>query len=157
MSEGLNTERSVALETRLSEFADLCCETPLNGAMGDVAYNLLRQAAAQIASDRQRLASCPAKTSMHGCPNGPRGSSLPERDAAIARAEKAEREHDEELRADNERLLPALVGAYHNAEQQLLSSEDLVWGHKAGVRDVAVRLRVYDEFCAALNKEGEHS
>lgn len=65
----MNTGRSVALETRLLEFADLCCEAPLEGAMGDVAYDLIRQAAAQIASDRKRIASCPARGSMHGCPN----------------------------------------------------------------------------------------
>ena len=64
----MSTERSVALEKRLLEFADLCCETPLEGAAGDVAYDLIRQAAAQIASDRLRLQSCPAKHSMHGCP-----------------------------------------------------------------------------------------
>jgi hypothetical protein len=65
----MSEERSAALETRLLEFADLCCETPLAGGMGDVAYDLIRQAVAQIASDRQRIASCPARTSMHGCPN----------------------------------------------------------------------------------------
>jgi hypothetical protein len=35
--------------------ADLACATPLQGDLGDVAYDLLRQAAAQIASDAKRL------------------------------------------------------------------------------------------------------
>jgi hypothetical protein len=49
--------RRAALIERLSTTADLCCATPLAGDLGDVAYDLLRQAAAQIASDRQRIAS----------------------------------------------------------------------------------------------------
>jgi hypothetical protein len=48
-------------------------------------------------------------------------------------------------------LISALVAAYHNASRQLLNSEDLEAGHRAGVRDVAVRLGVYDRFCAALD------
>ena len=49
--------RRSALIERLSTTADLCCATPLAGDLGDVAYDLLRQAAAQIASDRQRIAA----------------------------------------------------------------------------------------------------
>lgn len=45
-----------ALIVRLGAFADLLCQEPLPGASGDVAYDLLRQAAAQIASDRQHIA-----------------------------------------------------------------------------------------------------
>lgn len=48
--------RRVALIERLGTIADLCSQTPLSGDLGDVAYDLLRQAAAQISSDRLRLA-----------------------------------------------------------------------------------------------------
>ncbi|MXO67806.1 hypothetical protein GRI72_03030 [Altererythrobacter marinus] len=61
--------RTVALETRLLEFVDLCWENPLGGdEERDVAYGLIRQAAAEIASLRQRIEQCPARHSMHGCP-----------------------------------------------------------------------------------------
>ena len=49
-------ERRGALVERLGTFADLLCQAPLPGDAGDVAYELIRQAAAQIASDRQQLA-----------------------------------------------------------------------------------------------------
>jgi len=65
----MSIERRRALEARLLGFADLCCENPIPGEMGDVAYELIRQAAAQIASDRKRIEECPARYSMHGCPN----------------------------------------------------------------------------------------
>ncbi len=52
--------------------------------------------------------------------------------------------------AGDEKIIQSLVAAYHNASKQLLTSEDLESGHRAGVRDVAVRLGVYDRFCAAL-------
>lgn len=48
--------RRGALVERLGTVADLLCENPLPGDIGDAAYGLLRQAAAQIASDRKRLA-----------------------------------------------------------------------------------------------------
>lgn len=51
----------------------------------------------------------------------------------------------------DETIIPALIAAYRNADRQLLSSDDISWGHRAGVRDVAVRLGVYDLFCATLN------
>ena len=50
-------KRREALIERISMIADLCCENPLEGECGDVAYDLLRQAAAQIGSDRQALAA----------------------------------------------------------------------------------------------------
>jgi len=52
--------------------------------------------------------------------------------------------------AGDDKIIQSLVAAYHNASKQLLASEDLESGHRAGVRDVAVRLGVYDRFCAAL-------
>lgn len=48
--------RRLALIERLGTFADLLCKEPLPGTTGDVAYELLRQAAAQISSDRLHLA-----------------------------------------------------------------------------------------------------
>lgn len=50
-------KRREALAERLSIVADLACQTPFTDDLGDVAYDLLRQAAAQIASDRHRLAA----------------------------------------------------------------------------------------------------
>lgn len=43
--------RRKALIERIGYFADSLCTDPLPGEVGDVAYDLLRQAAAQIASD----------------------------------------------------------------------------------------------------------
>lgn len=57
VSDADQDRRRVALVERLSVIADLCCENPLGGPQGDVAYELLRQAAAQIASDRQALST----------------------------------------------------------------------------------------------------
>lgn len=54
--------RRAALVERLSTVADLTCASPLPGDLGDVVYDLLRQAAAQIASDRQHIATLTAKT-----------------------------------------------------------------------------------------------
>lgn len=54
--------RRAALVERLSTVADLACQTPLAGDLGDVAYDLLRQAAAQIASDRKHIASLSASS-----------------------------------------------------------------------------------------------
>lgn len=48
-------KRRLALIERLGTVADLACQTPLPGELGDVAYDLLRQAAAQISSDRLRF------------------------------------------------------------------------------------------------------
>lgn len=48
--------RRVALIERIGTIADQACSTPLDGELGDVAYDLLRQAAAQISSDRQHIA-----------------------------------------------------------------------------------------------------
>lgn len=53
--------RRLALIERLGTVADLACQTPLTGELGDVAYDLLRQAAAQIASDRQQFAAASPK------------------------------------------------------------------------------------------------
>lgn len=47
--------RRTALVERLGTVADLACAAPFPGKLGDVAYDLLRQAAAQIASDRLRI------------------------------------------------------------------------------------------------------
>jgi hypothetical protein len=48
--------RRVALIERIGTIADQACSAPLAGELGDVAYDLLRQAAAQISSDRQHIA-----------------------------------------------------------------------------------------------------
>lgn len=48
-------KRRAALVERLGTVADLACKTPLVGELGDIAYDLLRQAAAQIASDKQQM------------------------------------------------------------------------------------------------------
>jgi hypothetical protein len=59
--------RRTALIERLGTIADLACTTPLPGELGDVAYDLLRQAAAQIASDRlhiRRLLAAAPSTSV---------------------------------------------------------------------------------------------
>ncbi|WP_010184757.1 hypothetical protein [Sphingomonas sp. PAMC 26605] len=48
--------RRAALIERLGTVADLACANPLPTDLGDVVYDLLRQSAAQIASDRKRLA-----------------------------------------------------------------------------------------------------
>lgn len=52
-------KRRGALIERLGTVADLACATPFPGDLGDVAYDLLREAAAQIASDRQHIAAAP--------------------------------------------------------------------------------------------------
>jgi hypothetical protein len=51
------------------------------------------------------------------------------------------------------KTVAALVAAYRNASKQMITSEDLEAGHRAGVRDVAVRLGLYSEFCEALKKD----
>jgi hypothetical protein len=58
LSDDLVTQnkRRAALIERLGVIADLLCGSPLEGEMGDIAYDLLRQAAAQISSDKLRLA-----------------------------------------------------------------------------------------------------
>lgn len=48
-------KRRDALIERIGYIADLACSKPLQGELGDIAYDLLRQAAAQIASDKIRL------------------------------------------------------------------------------------------------------
>ncbi|WP_240338948.1 hypothetical protein [Novosphingobium sp. BW1] len=48
-------KRREALIERIGAIADLACSKPLEGELGDIAYELLRQAAAQISSDRLRL------------------------------------------------------------------------------------------------------
>ncbi|WP_156448096.1 hypothetical protein [Sphingobium sp. CCH11-B1] len=50
-------QRRAALIERLGTFADLTSADPLEGEKGDVAYELIRQAAAQMSSDHLRLAS----------------------------------------------------------------------------------------------------
>ena len=47
--------RRTALIERLGTFADMCSVSPLPGDAGDVAYDLIRQAAAQISSDRCKM------------------------------------------------------------------------------------------------------
>lgn len=56
-------KRRSALIERIGTIADLACEKPLQGELGDVAYDLLRQAAAQISSDRKALAALSHATS----------------------------------------------------------------------------------------------
>lgn len=48
-------KRRRALIERIGSFADLLSCEPIKGEKGDIAYELLRQAAAQISSDRLRL------------------------------------------------------------------------------------------------------
>jgi len=48
-------KRRTALIERLGTIADMACAKPLKGELGDIAYDLLREAAAQIASDNKRL------------------------------------------------------------------------------------------------------
>ena len=50
-----HNDRRNALIERIGNIADLCCEQPLSGELGDVAYDLLRQAAAQISSDALQI------------------------------------------------------------------------------------------------------
>lgn len=57
--------------------------------------------------------------------------------------------------AEIDAVITALVGAYNNAQMQVLGSKDLVSGHRAGVRDVAVRLGLYGLFCEALELDDE--
>lgn len=62
LTGGEQQKRRAALVERLGMVADLACQTPSPGDLGDVAYDLLREAAAQIASDRlrfERLAASP--------------------------------------------------------------------------------------------------
>ena len=47
---------------------------------------------------------------------------------------------------DKEEVLDALVKAHKNASKQFVTSEDMEWGYRAGVRDVAIRLGLYDDF-----------
>lgn len=59
-------KRRVALVERLSYFADMLSSDPIEGEKGDVANDLLREAAAQIASDDKRLRDLPRPSSPHG-------------------------------------------------------------------------------------------
>jgi len=70
--------RRGALVERLGTFSDSLCQVPLQGVLGDVAYDLLRQAAAQIASDRQHIARL-AHTARHDA-----GDELAEIKASMA-------------------------------------------------------------------------
>jgi len=68
LREAQDARRSALVE-RLGTIADLACATPLPGDLGDVAYDLLRQAAAQISSDRlhiARLTTPPARSYADG-------------------------------------------------------------------------------------------
>lgn len=51
-----------------------------------------------------------------------------------------------------QQVVDALIGAYANASHVPLYPDDCVEGHRAGVRDCAVRLGVYVEFCEALEE-----
>lgn len=53
----MQDKRRLVLIERIGTVADLAASKPLEGELGDVAYDLLREAAAQISSDRHRLAS----------------------------------------------------------------------------------------------------
>ncbi len=55
------SRRRLALIERISTFADMLSSDPIEGEKGDVAYDLLRQAAAQIASDDKHIAVLPSK------------------------------------------------------------------------------------------------
>lgn len=46
-----------------------------------------------------------------------------------------------------------LIAAYHNADHPGLATAERRAGHRAGVRDVAVRLGVYAEFTEKLNEK----
>lgn len=51
-----------------------------------------------------------------------------------------------------QQVVDALIGAYANAAHVPLYPADCIEGHRAGVRDCAVRLGVYSEFCSALEE-----
>jgi hypothetical protein len=54
-ADDVTEDRASALIERLGTFADLLVSDPLEGPKGGVAYDLLREAAAQISSDRLRI------------------------------------------------------------------------------------------------------
>lgn len=88
-------KRRLALIERIGTAADLMDGKPLDGDLADVAYDLLRQAAAQLSSDRQRLATAPAPAAGD--------EEHPSAQDYRNRAERAEAECAE-LRADKARL-----------------------------------------------------
>jgi hypothetical protein len=49
-------------------------------------------------------------------------------------------------------MIDALTAAYFNADRVPLYPDDCKEGHRAGVRDCAMRLGVYEEFCDALDE-----
>lgn len=57
--------------------------------------------------------------------------------------------------AVTDEMVEKLVASYHSATEKMLSSEDIEHGHRVGVRDVAVRLGVYDRFVSALAQKEE--
>lgn len=56
----------LALIERIGTIADMACQKPLEGELGDIAYDLLRRAAAQISSDRLRLAALDSRAGDAG-------------------------------------------------------------------------------------------
>lgn len=60
--------------------------------------------------------------------------------------------HDKPYSTTTGQVIDALIGAYENADHVPLYPDDCVEGHRAGVRDCAVRLGVYVEFCEALKE-----
>ncbi len=60
---------------------------------------------------------------------------------------------DAAIRALQGEIVEHLCDAYHGAATVPLYPRDCIEGHKAGVRDVAVRLGLYSEFVAALDAE----
>ncbi|GEM_PF-4101182 len=84
-------KRRTALIERISTIADLASEKPLQGELGDVAYDLLRQAAAQMSSDRLRIAALQSGTAKitSGAASQARTTALEE--AALLADERASR------------------------------------------------------------------
>ncbi|WP_235037758.1 MULTISPECIES: hypothetical protein [unclassified Novosphingobium] len=88
-------KRRLALIERIGAAADLMDGKPLEGELADVAYDLLRQAAAQLSSDRLRVATAPTPAAE--------ADEHPNAQDYRNRAERAEAECAE-LRADRARL-----------------------------------------------------
>lgn len=116
-------KRRLALIERIGTAADLMDGKPLEGELADVAYDLLRQAAAQLSSDRLRLARV--------LPPAAEADEHPTAQDYRNRAERAEAECAE-LRADKARLdyldrCNAALNAYYGTTYRwkLIQSENV--------------------------------
>jgi hypothetical protein len=61
----------------------------------------------------------------------------------------------EKYETTTQQVVDALIGAYANAVRVPLYPDDCIEGHRAGVRDCAVRLGVYDEFVETMDVQKE--